>query len=68
MTARSIDSSSVQQFPEAKSPYGHVTHGLRKIVPAELACKMGCNGIKCTYDNSDWPKENMAIPGLFSNW
>ena len=73
LTSRSLDttlSSSVPlgQFPEAKSPYNQVTHGLRKIFPAELACKVGCKGNKCKYDNSDWPKEKMAIPGIYSNW
>lgn len=72
MASRSLDSTfsidSTKEFPDAKSPYGHVTHGLRKIVPAELACKLGCKGTKCKYDNSDWPHEKMIIPGLFSNW
>lgn len=72
--SRSLDTSllsssrSLGQFPEAKSPYNQVTHGLRKIVPGELACKIGCKGAKCKYDNSDWPREKMAISGLFSNW
>ncbi len=73
IVTRSLDttltsSSSLDHFPEAKSPYNQVTHGLRKMVPAELACKIGCKGIKCKYDNSDWPQEKMAIPGIFSDW
>ena len=33
-----------------------------------MACKFGCKGAKCKYDNSNWPPEKMAISGIFSNW
>lgn len=57
------------EIPEAKSPYNGLTHGVRRIVPAELACRMGCRGIRCKYDRSDcWEKYQMAIKGLYSHW
>lgn len=51
-----------------KSPYGSFTHHLRKMIPEELACSVGCGGEKCKYCNSDWPDESMALKGIFSNW
>ncbi len=70
-TSSSIESQcslSNSNYPEAKSPYNLLTHSVRKIIPAEIACKIGCNGNKCKYDSSNWPKEKMAIHGLYSNW
>lgn len=55
--------------PEAKSPYNGLTHGVRRMVPAELACKMGCRGVRCKFDRSDcWEQDQMAIDGLYSHW
>lgn len=54
--------------PEAKSPYNGLTHGVRRIMPHDLACKVGCSGAKCKYDNSNWPSDEMAIDGVFSHW
>jgi hypothetical protein len=51
-----------------KSPYSAFTHHMRKIIPEELACSVGCGGEKCKYCNSDWPDELMAIKGIFSTW
>ena len=51
-----------------KSPYSAFTHQMRKIIPEELACSVGCGGEKCKYCNSDWPDELMALKGVFSNW
>lgn len=61
-------SNSLKDIPEQKSPYNSITHGVRRIIPQELACKVGCKGNKCKYDNSDWPEDKMAINGLFSHW
>lgn len=70
---RSVSSSQLSgdlvEFPEAKSPYNGITHGVRRMVPHELACRMGCHGAKCKYDNSDcWERDQMAVKGLFSHW
>lgn len=60
---------SLNVVPEAKSPYNGLTHGVRRMVPAELACKMGCRGPRCKYDRSDeWTDQQMAIKGLYSHW
>jgi hypothetical protein len=75
-TTRSLNSSimsqeSLREFgsrPEPKSPYNAVAQSLRRVVPQNLACRLGCNGKKCKYDNSDWPPDKMALPGLFSHW
>lgn len=67
MSSNSIDSMQTK-VPEAKSPYNRVAHSVRRIIPTEMACKLGCNGTKCKYDNSNWPKEKMAINGLYSHW
>jgi hypothetical protein len=56
-------------LPEPKSPYGAITHGVRRIMPQEIACRVGCGGKNCKYDNSkDWQPEQMAIDGIFSHW
>ncbi len=57
-----------ESLPDPKSPYNAITHKVRQFIPQDLACKMGCKGTKCKYDNSDWPREKMAIKGLFSHW
>ncbi|CAF0712023.1 unnamed protein product [Brachionus calyciflorus] len=59
---------SANDVPDVKSPYGSISHGVRKIIPHEMACKLGCSGKKCKYDSSNWPPEEMAIPGIFSHW
>jgi hypothetical protein len=51
-----------------KSPYNAVSHKIRKLVPEEIACKIGCSGEKCKYCNSNWPTEDMALNGVFSHW
>lgn len=57
------------EAPEAKSPYNGLTHGVRRMMPHELACRMGCRGAKCKYDRSDcWEREQMAIKGVYSHW
>ena len=55
-------------LPEAKSPYGPLTHKVRQIVPQEIACMVGCKGEKCKYCTSNWPPEDMAINGIYSHW
>ncbi len=70
-SARFSTSSALNRLtepPEAKSPYGLITHKVRQIVPQEIACKLGCKGAKCKYDSSNWPKEQMALDGIFSTW
>jgi hypothetical protein len=57
-----------QSNDKPKSPYSAFTHQIRKIVPEEMACMIGCGGEKCKYCNSNWPVENMVINGIFSNW
>lgn len=60
---------STEDIPEAKSPYNGLTHSVRRIMPAELACRIGCRGARCKYDRSDcWDNDQMAIKGLFSHW
>lgn len=66
VTIESVKSSV--NLPEQKSPYGKVAHSMKKMVPEKMACKVGCGGAKCKYDNADWPDEDMAITGLYSNW
>lgn len=61
-------SNFVNQAVDAKSPYGSISQGFRKAMPHEIACKIGCNGKKCKYETSNWPSEEMAIPGIFSHW
>jgi hypothetical protein len=59
----------LSDLPEPKSPYGAITHGVRRIMPQEIACRVGCGGKSCKYDNSkDWQPEQMAIDGIFSHW
>ena len=60
--------SMTVDVPDAKSPYGRITHTVRQIVPQDIACKLGCRGAKCKYDNSDWPSEQMVLNGIYSNW
>jgi hypothetical protein len=63
-----ISRKSLADMPEPKSAYGSIAHGVRKIVPQELACKIGCRGAKCKYDSSNWPADQMAIHGIYSHW
>ncbi|RNA24187.1 tyrosine phosphatase domain-containing 1-like [Brachionus plicatilis] len=65
-THKSVNSGN--QAPDAKSPYGSISQGFRKVVPHDMACKLGCKGKKCKYETSNWPPEEMAIPGIFSHW
>jgi hypothetical protein len=65
-TIESVKSST--DLPIQKSPYNKVAQSMRRIVPQEMACSMGCGGAKCKYDNSNWPEQDMAIKGLFSHW
>lgn len=51
-----------------KSPYNAFTHQIRKIIPEDIACSVGCGGSKCKYCNSNWPREDMDIDGVFSHW
>lgn len=53
---------------DVKSPYGSISQSFRKAMPHEITCKIGCNGKKCKYETSNWPREEMAIPGIFSHW
>jgi protein tyrosine phosphatase domain-containing protein 1 len=53
---------------EPKSPYNALTHQMRKLVPHELACLVGCQGIKCKYCNSNWNDEFMELKGVYSSW
>ena len=59
---------SANDQPPPKSPYGSFMQTIRRIVPQDLACKVGCGGAKCKYCNSEWDKDEMAINGVFSNW
>ena len=59
---------TVPSETKVKSPYGLLTHKIRKLMPEELACIMGCGGESCKYCNSQWPVDSMAINGIFSNW
>ena len=63
-----ISRKSVADMPEPKSSYSKLTHKVRQIVPQEIACKIGCRGTKCKYDNGDWPSDQMVLKGLYSNW
>lgn len=60
--------SAGNQASDVKSPYGSISQGFRKVVPHEMACKLGCKGKKCKYETSNWPVEDMVIPGIFSHW
>ena len=79
MTPRSLSSttSSLSSYnslktpngaPEQKSPYNSITHSVRRVIPQEMACIIGCRGRKCKYDSSNWPPEQMAIKGIYSHW
>ena len=63
-----ISRKSMAEMPEPKSAYGSIAHGVRKIMPQDIACKIGCRGTKCKYDRSDWPIDQMAIHGIYSHW
>jgi hypothetical protein len=62
----------VYQHPNAneqpKSPYNAVSHKIRKLVPEEIACKVGCGGEKCKYCSSNWNADDMALNGIYSHW
>ncbi len=64
----SISRKSVADLPQPKSAYGPIAHSVRKIVPQDIACKLGCRGNKCKYDSSDWPSDKMVLNGIFSHW
>ena len=69
MSLRSNSSlASLSEMPPAKSPYGSFMQTMRRVVPQDIACKVGCNGAKCKYCNSEWPEDEMAIRGIFSHW
>ena len=59
---------SLSELPPAKSPYGSFMQTMRRVVPQDIACKVGCNGLKCKYCNSEWPDDEMAINGIYSHW
>lgn len=53
---------------EPKSPYNALTHQIRRVVPHEVACLAGCQGVKCKYCNSNWSKDEMELNGIYSHW
>nr|XP_060064653.1 protein tyrosine phosphatase domain-containing protein 1-like [Ylistrum balloti] len=57
------------QSSHPKAGYNKFTEQARGMISQEKICAIFCGGKKCKYCNPDlWPKEKMAIKGLFSNW
>ena len=67
-SSSTLSRKSMAEMPEPKSPYGKLTHQVRRMVPETIACKIGCGGTKCKYDNGNWPSDQMVLNGLYSNW
>ncbi|KAJ8301461.1 hypothetical protein KUTeg_020448 [Tegillarca granosa] len=65
--SKEVEKSVKGVKPEAK--YTKFSETARTFISTEKQCALFCGGKKCKYCSPNhWPKEDMAINGLYSNW